>query len=65
MYTTENEQKFIDGLGGWKPSLAMARHKLLMRYYKAMKKRKDWGHIDPDLIKARIKGELGWTKRGK
>ena len=63
MYSTESENRFLDGLGSFKHDNNMPRHKLLRKYYKAMKKRKDWGRIDPEVLKARIKSELGWGRK--
>ena len=64
MYNTESEMKFLDGLGSYKPDRSsLPRVKLLRKYYKAMKKRDDWGYVDPIAIRDRIRGELGWTKK--
>ena len=65
-WTTETEMKFIDGLGSYKPeSPSLPRVKLLRKYYRAAKKRKDWGDIDYIAIRDRIRGELGWKESKK
>jgi len=61
MYTTESEMKFLDGIGSFAGN--RPRHKLLMKYYRAMKKRKVWNKIDPSVIRQRIRAELGWEKK--
>ena len=63
MYTTESEMKFLDGLGSYKHDNNLPRYKLLRYYYKASKKRKDWGKINPEVLRARIRAELGWEKK--
>lgn len=49
-WTTGNEINFIRGLGTW--SLAETETpELLARYREAIKRRTDWGRIDPDEIR--------------
>ena len=45
-WTTEDEIKFIEGLGTWIWGIATPTHKLLRNYITANEKRTDWGEVD-------------------
>jgi hypothetical protein len=61
-WNTKKEMEFLDGLGGFKlQGQSQPRHKLLRNYYKAAKKRKNWGDIDEEKVVRRVASELGWN----
>lgn len=45
-YSTESEQSFVSGLGGWSPHVKSDRLTLLRSYQRAIAKRTNWGAIN-------------------
>lgn len=49
-WTTEDEVRFLKGLGTWRVSLGN-REKLLQRYKASIRQRKNWDTVKPEAIK--------------
>ena len=56
---TEEENRFIDGLGYWNPEKLRNRVELLKKYLEAAEHRVDWAGIETDKIIKRVRSEIG------